>query len=645
MASKTIQTILSLKDKFTKPVQNAAKSTKQLKREMQLGSNTVKKFAKNMNSSLLSIAKTTAKTAITATGAITSLAAGVGFKEAVDLEGYRLQLETATKDTEKASKIMQYAINLANKTPFEGGELVEGAAMFEAMGMSAQKWLPLAGDMAAATNKDFMQATEAIVDAQAGELERLKEFGVKKADIIKKAGEMFTNVQVVNNQGQIVDQEKFNEAMIALMQDKFTGGMEKQATTMKGLWSTVTGVTKSALASIIGITEDGSVRQGSTYEKLKNKIKEVANTLTQWQNDGTMQQIANTVTNTVDKAIEYLTNTIKWLKDNIDWVIPTAKGLLVVFAGYNILNSVIGIFTTFSTVIRGMRAAFKLLHVEKVKDIASTLYLKALYAGDFIKAIGTSTLTLAKNTIAWTVNSAQLVAQKVGLLALKGVQLVSQGVTAGLTAAQWALNAAFIASPIGWIVLGIAALIAVGVLLYKNWDTVKAKASELGEGIKTAFEPIRGFFIGIFEGVQSGFKNFINYISSGINTLTSSINKISIDIPNWVPGGVGGKSFGFNIPSIPMLAKGTSNWQGGPAITQEKGGEIMDLPSGTRVYPHDKSIQMAKQQGSKSGISLSIIINKIADKVEVKNESDMYKLADIVAEILARKVKIILANM
>ena len=45
--------------------------------------------------------------------------------------------------------------------------------------------------------------------------------------------------------------------------DRFAGGMEKQATTMKGLWSTVTGVTKSALANMVGITSDGSIRSGS----------------------------------------------------------------------------------------------------------------------------------------------------------------------------------------------------------------------------------------------------------------------------------------------------------------------------------------------------------------------------------------------
>lgn len=41
------------------------------------------------------------------------------------------------------------------------------------------------------------------------------------------------------------------------------------------------------------------------------------------------------------------------------------------------------------------------------------------------------------------------------------------------TVAQWALNAAFLANPITWVVIGIMALVAAGVLLYKNWTVVK----------------------------------------------------------------------------------------------------------------------------------------------------------------------------
>ena len=313
--------------------------------------------------------------------------------------------------------------------------------MFEAMGMGAKKWLPLAGDMAAATNKDFMQATEALVDAQTGELERLKEFGIKKADIVKKAGEIFTGVQVVNNKDQIVDQEKFNEAMIALMQDKFTGGMEKQSTTMKGLWSTVTGTVKSALSTIAGITEDGSIRQGSIYEKLKNKIKEVANVLEQWQNNGTFQKISDILTNTVEKAIQSVSIAIKWLKDNMNWLLPVASGLLGTFIAFNVITKVVGLFKALKTIIEGVSAA--------------------------------------------------------------------QGV----------LNFVMSMNPIGRVAVAIGVLIAAGVALWKNWDWLKEKAS------------------GLWTSIGSGFKKFVNFIIGGINKLTSNLNKISIDIPKWVPRG------------------------------------------------------------------------------------------------------------
>lgn len=44
---------------------------------------------------------------------------------------------------------------------------------------------------------------------------------------------MFAGQQVVNNKGQIVSQKKFNKALLALMNDKFAGGMKKQAQTLK----------------------------------------------------------------------------------------------------------------------------------------------------------------------------------------------------------------------------------------------------------------------------------------------------------------------------------------------------------------------------------------------------------------------------
>ncbi len=55
------------------------------------------------------------------------------------------------------------------------------------------------------------------------------------------------------------------------------------------------------------------------------------------------------------------------------------------------------------------------------------------------------------------------------------------------TAVQWAWNAAMTANPIGLVIVGIAALIAIGYVLYQNWDEISSFAATMWEGGKTAF--------------------------------------------------------------------------------------------------------------------------------------------------------------
>lgn len=94
-----------------------------------------------------------------------------------------------------------------------------------------------------------------------------------------------------------------------------------------------------------------------------------------------------------------------------------------------------------------------------------------------------------------------------------GGALTVLAVALGIAAVkQWLMNSAVLANPITWIVVGIvaavAALIAIGVALYKNWDTIKAKCSEawgkIGDKIsetrakiKEQVDKIKGFFSGM----------------------------------------------------------------------------------------------------------------------------------------------------
>lgn len=177
------------------------------------------------------------------------------------------------------------------------------------------------------------------------------------------------------------------------------------------------------------------------------------------------------------------------------------------------------------------------------------------------------------------------------------------------------------------------------------------------DALLTMFEGIISFLSGVFktdwESVWNGCKEFvgtafsgladmvkvpINAVISIVNGAISKINSIHFTVPEWVTG-IGGKGWeGLNIPQIPTLAKGTDNWQGGIVQISEKGGEIVDLPHGSRVYPHDESVQMARQEAKKNFI---VKIAKLADSIIVREETDI----DKIAEAIIRKIEEASDNM
>lgn len=140
------------------------------------------------------------------------------------------------------------------------------------------------------------------------------------------------------------------------------------------------------------------------------------------------------------------------------------------------------------------------------------------------------------------------------------------------------------------------------------------------QGIVQVFESIFSTITGVVEGVLSGVK-------ASVNSIIDSINSVKFTVPDFVPG-IGGKSFdGLNIPKF---AGGTDNFAGGPAIINERGGEIVDLPSGTRVIPHDKSIQTAYAQGRKDnrngGNNFNFNVNIYG--ANMKSDEDLDDLAE-----------------
>ncbi len=187
---------------------------------------------------------------------------------------------------------------------------------------------------------------------------------------------------------------------------------------------------------------------------------------------------------------------------------------------------------------------------------------------------------------------------------------------------------------------------AAGDYVVKFFDNV----SVIIDGALGVFEGIITFLTGVFQGnwekawngivqavgsifgtLESLVKSPLNAVINLVNKAIGAINKISVDLPS----AVGGGHIGFNILTIPTLAKGTDYWQGGIVQISEKGGEIVDLPSGSRVYPHDESVRMARQDGRKS---YSIAIAKLADSIVVREETDIDKIAEVIVKRIEQAI-------
>ena len=105
-----------------------------------------------------------------------------------------------------------------------------------------------------------------------------------------------------------------------------------------------------------------------------------------------------------------------------------------------------------------------------------------------------------------------------------------------------------LAGPVGIVIAVIAALVAVGVLLYKNWDTIKAKAIEFKDNVVATFNNFKTQVITTFNNIKTA---IITPIQNAIDKVKAIIDKIK----SWFPINIGKIFSNLKLPHFKLTGK------------------------------------------------------------------------------------------
>lgn len=433
---KTIGVLLSLKDQFTTPLQNATKNVKTMDRELKKAGNSIKAFGNKVKNSV----KTLAKWGAIGLGAFTAFAT-VFAKQSIDAAKVQLKvekmLETTMKRTSNASKEQIQAIKdeasaLQNVGVIGDEVALAGANQLAIYGLKSEeikKLMPNINDMIAkekgfnGTQEDAVAMAEVIGKAMEGKTKGLLKYGVAltaSEEKMFKAMKKEDRLEFIRN--------KLNKAI---------------------------GGTNEALRQ----TDEGKiVAMNNAWGDMKEELGK--------------------------KLIPYIAQFSAWFETKI----PLIQSLIL-----GIADKIQELVIKASPYIDKLKEIFGKIF-EKVKpaifeawDILKSFVTGAISIAQKIidnwDRISPVVYTVVSALVAYKTVMATIKTYTIAMIAITKIKTswdaLQATATGALTVKQWLLNAAMNANPIGLVITAIAALVGGIWLLYKNWDLVKKKTIEL----------------------------------------------------------------------------------------------------------------------------------------------------------------------
>lgn len=213
-------------------------------------------------------------------------------------EKFRTQLTGLEGSVEAGNRAMEWVSDFAAKTPYELAEVMEAFIALKAYGIDpTDGTLRALGDTAAGMGKPLMQAVEMIADAQTGEFERIKEFGIKAS----VAGDKVTFRWQRNGREmtKTVRQSatEIRGALLSIMDQRFVGGMDRLAKTTAGKWSNLMdGLTKSA----------NRVWEGGFGNAVNKQLDRLSGWINRMEQDGSLKKWADETGDGIGDLVETL---------------------------------------------------------------------------------------------------------------------------------------------------------------------------------------------------------------------------------------------------------------------------------------------------------------------------------------------------
>lgn len=644
--NKVINTVLTVRDNMSgglvKAAQNAKKSGKAIDSSMISATRSVVAFKNKSVAALQDYAKKAGAAIVAGTTAVATGLSALTLKSALaadDLNTLAKQSGFSTADIQK----WQYASDLIDVSI---DDIVKSAAKMKKNMISTSKTTIAAWDQLGIKVKDsnghlrnsttvFYETLTALSKVQ-NETERdtlaMTLFG-KSADSL--AG-------IVDDGGAALQElaGKAEKAGVILSQDTLdsANALNDKVDTLK---ATVKGFAGKVGSELAGRASKALDVVGSHFSKafntspmdwLNGKLDTLMAKLDSWIAGGGLERLADLLVNGVQLGAQKAGDMLQKAGDSMAWCKEHTK--------------------TLKTGVKLLAAAFALVKLAEFNRTVSS-------GGNALLGLGKTVLTMT------------------GLL---GGQAAA---TSTATVAQTGLNAALRANPVGFVITVLEALIAVGVLVYKNWDWLKAGAQSLWNKFKTVSIKIGTAFSGAFDKVKNAAKTALEWVGDKLSWLNNKIESIPIlgslykgakgvlgDAIEWVDNATTGNRSGTStgttqtttrskttttagpvktttsttttVPkptpssllSLPGLGKatGTPYWRGGFTRVNERGGEIMNLPSGTQIIPHDVSVKAAG--GRSVTVNVTIQGNVIGNR----------EYTEQVGEYVGRKVLAALGN-